>query len=191
MANAQWIRTRRIPVLLPNLPAAWKGRTALLVSDLHLGNVNGLAFSRRIATRAARLQPDVVFLPGDLFDGTEIDEILTLRILALSDAEKRDMAAVDARARALLERTHDLSPENFALLHGTMRPPEGPLPIPAFATPNEVAPRLAERRSSAVRLIRSGNWISTLKRAKAPRSGAKGSAVPAGLGEILGMATPR
>ena len=33
--------------------------------------------------------------PGDLFDATEIDEILTLRILALTDEEKRDMAAID------------------------------------------------------------------------------------------------
>jgi len=59
--------------------------------------------------------------PGDLFDGTEIDEILTLRILAMTDAEKREMASVDARARALLERTHALTPEDMARLHGVMR----------------------------------------------------------------------
>jgi hydrogenase maturation protease len=35
--------------------------------------------------------------PGDLFDATEIDEILTLRILALTDEEKREMAAIDSR----------------------------------------------------------------------------------------------
>ncbi|HEX3635668.1 MAG TPA: hypothetical protein VHV99_09290, partial [Paraburkholderia sp.] len=45
---------------------------------------------------------------GDLFDATEIDEILSLRILTMTDAEKRDMAAVDPRARALLERTEAL-----------------------------------------------------------------------------------
>ncbi|HEY8125187.1 MAG TPA: hypothetical protein VIF88_07180 [Methylocystis sp.] len=59
--------------------------------------------------------------PGDLFDGTEIDEILTLRILAMTDAEKREMASVDARARALLERTHALTAEDMARLHGVMR----------------------------------------------------------------------
>ncbi|AZG77103.1 hypothetical protein [Methylocystis rosea] len=59
--------------------------------------------------------------PGDLFDGTEIDEILTLRILAMTDAEKREMACVDARARALLERTHALTAEDMARLHGVMR----------------------------------------------------------------------
>ncbi len=59
--------------------------------------------------------------PGDLFDGTEIDEILTLRILAMTDEEKREMAAVDERARALLERTEALSPEALIGLHGTLR----------------------------------------------------------------------
>jgi predicted MPP superfamily phosphohydrolase len=73
LLNAQWIRVRRVPIRLANLPAPWRGRTALLVSDLHLGNVNGLAFSRRIASLAARLQPDIVFIPGDFFDGTRTD----------------------------------------------------------------------------------------------------------------------
>ena len=59
--------------------------------------------------------------PGDLFDATEIDEILTLRILAMTDEEKREMAAVDERARALLERTEQLTPEQLQKLHGTMR----------------------------------------------------------------------
>ena len=61
--------------------------------------------------------------PGDLFDATEIDEILTLRILAMTDDEKRDMAAVDERARALLQRTEALTVADMARLHGTMRSP--------------------------------------------------------------------
>jgi len=59
--------------------------------------------------------------PGDLFDATEIDEILTLRILALTDEEKQDMAALDPRARALLQRTETLAREQLMGLHGTMR----------------------------------------------------------------------
>lgn len=73
LLNARWMRIRRIPVHLANLPASWRGRTALLVSDLHLGHVNGLGFCRRIVALAARLRPDIVFLPGDLFDGTKAD----------------------------------------------------------------------------------------------------------------------
>jgi len=59
--------------------------------------------------------------PGDLFDGCEIDEILTLRILTLTEAEKREMAAADPRTRALLERTEALSAEELARLHGAFR----------------------------------------------------------------------
>ena len=59
--------------------------------------------------------------PGDLFDATEIDEILTLRILTLTEDEKRAMSDVDDRARALLERTESLAREQLMGLHGTIR----------------------------------------------------------------------
>jgi hydrogenase maturation protease len=58
---------------------------------------------------------------GDLFDGTEIDEILTLRIMTLTDEEKREMRGVDARARQILERTERLAPEQMMKLHGAMK----------------------------------------------------------------------
>ncbi|HET6862373.1 MAG TPA: hypothetical protein VFH91_04980 [Pyrinomonadaceae bacterium] len=59
--------------------------------------------------------------PGDLFDGTEIDEILTLRILTLTDEEKREIRASDDRARRILERTEMLPLEQFMKLHGAMK----------------------------------------------------------------------
>jgi len=59
--------------------------------------------------------------PGDLFDGGEIDEILTLRILTLTDEEKGAMAAVDGRARELLARTEALGGEDMSRLHSAMR----------------------------------------------------------------------
>jgi hydrogenase maturation protease len=58
---------------------------------------------------------------GDLFDGTEIDEILALRILTLTDEEKREARNGDARAREILDRTERLRPEDWARLHGTNR----------------------------------------------------------------------
>jgi hypothetical protein len=58
---------------------------------------------------------------GDLFDGTEIDEILTLRVLTLSDEEKKEIAAGDDRARQILERTESLPPEAVAKMHGAIR----------------------------------------------------------------------
>lgn len=58
---------------------------------------------------------------GDLFDGTEIDEILSLRILTLTDDEKREMRQSDERARAMLERTETMPVEHWMKLHGVLR----------------------------------------------------------------------
>jgi predicted MPP superfamily phosphohydrolase len=73
MLNARNIRQSHVTVTLPNLPELWRGRKALLVSDLHLGNINGRRFARRIAGLARRLDPAVLFIAGDLFDGTMVD----------------------------------------------------------------------------------------------------------------------
>ncbi len=68
---------------------------------------------------------------GELFDSTEIDEILSLRILTLTDDEKAEMRAADERARAILERTESLSQDDFMRMHGTLR---------------SVSPRIGETR---------------------------------------------
>ena len=59
--------------------------------------------------------------PGDLFDGTEIDEILALRIMTMTDEEKREMRQSDDRARRILERTETMPMERMMKLHGTLR----------------------------------------------------------------------
>lgn len=58
---------------------------------------------------------------GDLFDGTEIDEILSLRIMTLTDEEKQEIRQSDDRARQILERTESMPPEQFMKLHGAVR----------------------------------------------------------------------
>ncbi len=59
--------------------------------------------------------------PGDFFDGTEMDEMLSLRILTMTDEEKREMAASDERARLLLERTEASGAEELMRMHGVLR----------------------------------------------------------------------
>jgi len=71
--NAARLRVTRINVALPNLPAQWRGRVAALVSDTHLGHVRNGRFIRRVVRTLASLKPDVVFLAGDLYDGTAGD----------------------------------------------------------------------------------------------------------------------
>ena len=73
MINASMTRVSRIQVRLPNLPASWQGRTAAMISDLHLGHVRGANFAREIVSRIRQLRPEIVFLAGDLYDGSFAD----------------------------------------------------------------------------------------------------------------------
>ncbi len=59
--------------------------------------------------------------PADFFDATEMDEMLALRIQTLSDEEKLQVAALDARGRALLRRVDGLAEQQLAALHGVTR----------------------------------------------------------------------
>jgi hypothetical protein len=69
LTNASLLQVTRITVKLPNLPQAWQGRTAALVTDLHLGPLSGAGFLRRVLARLRVLKPDAVFISGDMFDG--------------------------------------------------------------------------------------------------------------------------
>lgn len=73
VVNAAWPRVVRVTIQLPNLPPSWRGRTAALVSDLHLGHIRYTGFLRRIVRKLSTLRPDVLFIPGDMFDGTAVD----------------------------------------------------------------------------------------------------------------------
>jgi predicted MPP superfamily phosphohydrolase len=73
LVNAAWLRVTRVSIAVPNLPEQWRGRVAALVSDTHLGHVRNGRFIRRIVRALARLRPHVVFLAGDLYDGTSGD----------------------------------------------------------------------------------------------------------------------
>jgi hydrogenase maturation protease len=56
-----------------------------------------------------------------LFDGTEIDEILTLRIMTLTDQEKAEMDQTDECSCEILRRTQSMPPEQLMKMHGAMR----------------------------------------------------------------------
>jgi uncharacterized protein len=71
--NASVTRITRITVKLANLPAAWVGRKAALISDVHLGPVRNRGFLRRMVAKILREKPHAIFIAGDLYDGTAID----------------------------------------------------------------------------------------------------------------------
>jgi uncharacterized protein len=71
--NANWTRITRTTIRLANLPEAWRGRTAALISDVHLGHVRNGSFLRRMVAKILKEEPDAIFIAGDLYDGTAID----------------------------------------------------------------------------------------------------------------------
>lgn len=74
---------------------------------------------------------------GDFYDGTEIDEMLALRVHTLTDAEKEEARRTDPRARAIIDRHDHLDPVTMAGLHGTIRDrPAAPVdPAPEWSDP--------------------------------------------------------
>ena len=58
---------------------------------------------------------------GDFFDATEMDEMLTLRVMTLTDAEKKEMSLADDRVRALLQRTEETARDQLMRTHGVIR----------------------------------------------------------------------
>jgi hypothetical protein len=67
--NSLNVRVNRVSIKLPNLPSAWQCKTAVWVSDTHLGQIRGLKFAGRVASLVEQEHPDILFIGGDLFDG--------------------------------------------------------------------------------------------------------------------------
>ena len=68
------VKTTKISVALPGLPAAWRGKTIAFASDLHLGCIRREAFAAQVARKTAALRPELFIIGGDLYDGPACDE---------------------------------------------------------------------------------------------------------------------
>ncbi|MFA6306283.1 MAG: metallophosphoesterase [Patescibacteria group bacterium] len=66
---AQNIKIRELNIALPNLPAEWRGKTAVFISDLHLGAIDNYEFAARVTRQIDDLRPDLLLIGGDFFDG--------------------------------------------------------------------------------------------------------------------------
>jgi hypothetical protein len=67
--NAFHPRLKHLEVEMEHLPEQWIDKTAVQLSDVHLGRVHGVGFLEKVVTKVNSLNPDVVFITGDLFDG--------------------------------------------------------------------------------------------------------------------------
>lgn len=72
--NARNIKRTHYTVALPNLPTHWKNKRAVLVTDIHLGPVNHKKFAEKVVREINDINPDLIFLSGDFFDGLACDE---------------------------------------------------------------------------------------------------------------------
>lgn len=113
------------PVLVDDdatgLAADGAGRSA---SEDTGGEAGAGSFARTVLSSPVTLYdfPEVApESPGDLFDGTEIDRLLILGVMSLTEEEQREARACDPRAREILDRCAGLDPDELLALHGTIR----------------------------------------------------------------------
>jgi len=108
---------------------------------------------------------------GDLFDGTEIDEILSLRVMTLTPREKQEARATDLRAAAIVDRVDAMSGEEMAALHGAWRELLNPADTPAPEDSSVEIAGVHVCRGSRVRLDprRRADPIDLLVRGRAAR----------------------
>lgn len=71
--HARHTLIKNVNIILPNLLTEWDGKTAVFISDLHLGAVNGVNFAEKIVKKINELNPEVIFIGGDLYDGVKVN----------------------------------------------------------------------------------------------------------------------
>ncbi len=118
--GGEWLSLTDPPPAYAEATAACKniGTWPVLVGEEKKSERDAMLSSPIILYDYPQIAPES---PGDLFDGLEIDEILTLRVMAMSDAEKIEMRQVDEQARRILERTENMSSDHLLKMHGVMR----------------------------------------------------------------------
>ncbi|MGH8192532.1 MAG: hypothetical protein ACREP2_13935 [Rhodanobacteraceae bacterium] len=132
-------------VSLADPPEAYKDAAAACVNQGAWPTMAGEPGSRdRVLSSPITLDDYPEVAPesrGNFYDAAEIDELLTLEVLAMTDAEKREMAATDPRGAALLACTEALSGDDFMRLHGVLRRPRlVPEPSMALTTAEDTSP---------------------------------------------------
>ncbi len=80
VVHARSIAIKRISVTLPNTPEAWKNKRIVWISDVHLGQLHGIALAKRVVAAINALSPDIIFVGGDLYDGSGARDIPELTL---------------------------------------------------------------------------------------------------------------
>ena len=80
--HARTILVKNVEVALPQMPVAWQGKKAVWMSDLHLGVIYREDFLKNIVAKINAINPDIVFIGGDLYDGVKVNESEIVKPLA-------------------------------------------------------------------------------------------------------------
>jgi len=120
LEGAAFVSLKDPPDSLRELTSSCKnqGTWPVLVGDEEAGDRRTMLSSPIILYDYPKIAAES---PGELFDGTEIDEILTLRVMTMTDAEKDEMRQSDPRARRILERTESMPEDQLLKMHGVVR----------------------------------------------------------------------
>jgi hypothetical protein len=120
LEEAEFVSLMDPPDSLRELTSSCKneGTWPVLVGDEQAGDRSTMLSSPIILYDYPKIAAES---PGELFDGTEIDEILTLRVMTMTDAEKDEMRQSDPRARRILERTESMPEDQMLKMHGVVR----------------------------------------------------------------------
>jgi len=86
--NANSLKVKNIKIYLKDLPSAWEGKTAVQISDVHLGNVLEKRYADRVAGEINKLNPEIVFITGDYFDGIGDDSYALADSLSTINSKK-------------------------------------------------------------------------------------------------------
>ena len=73
LINSHITRVTLVNIKIPNLPQTWMGKKAVLVGDTHFGSYWNLGFAEKMVKIINEQNPDIVFFPGDFYDGPPAD----------------------------------------------------------------------------------------------------------------------
>ena len=76
IAHARKLKIKEVVIKLDNLPTEWQDKKAVWISDLHIGQIHGKKFTERVIKKIQTTSADIVFVGGDLFDGSSVKGIL-------------------------------------------------------------------------------------------------------------------
>lgn len=125
--NARSPRIKNISVFIPNLPNCWKNKRIVQLSDIHIGHVNRKKFVKDVTKKVNSIEPEMVVITGDLFDGMDGDLESPVKLIN-GIKSKRDVFFITGNHETYLglnQVKNDLAKTNAVMLNDEVRDIDG------------------------------------------------------------------